>query len=461
MAKPAITTDRQLSALRPGPKPYEVPVGDTRGLAVRVFPTGTKSFEFRYVALNGVRRRLPLGNYPGLSLAKAREDAAEHGVAVTRGGDPAAERAAKKAAARTGDTLRELAEAYFTAAAKGLHGGRGRPKRPLTLKVERNRFENHIAQRLGDRRFKDISRADVKGLMRELASTAGLAADTVASVGGTLSAILAFAVHEERIDANPATGVTRPLALRSRDRLFDDEAIGTLWRALEAVSTAPQPSRLQKAKRPSSPAGAASRASADLSVALALRFAVMTLARRNDVASARWSEIDLDRGVWTIPAERFKGGRAHVVPLSAPALGVLAEAEKLPGGGGVVVFPSPLHPDPTPEDPPRPILAGALTRALTRTLVDLKQPHGSPHDFRRAGATTLTGERYGFRRFVVGKVLGHSVQDGAAVTSVYDRNEYLSDKRAALEAWGGHVLEVAKGLKQPSNIVSIRAANGQ
>lgn len=67
---------------------------------------------------------------------------------------------------------------------------------------------------------------------------------------------------------------------------------------------------------------------------------------------------------------------------------------------------------------------------------------GSPHDFRRSGATTLTGERYGIRRFIVGKVLSHDPKEGAAVTAVYDRNEYLPDKRVALAAWASHVLEL-------------------
>ncbi len=162
MAREPLTTDRQVAALKSAGKPYEATIGGAHGLVIRVFPSGTKAFEFRYVAVNGQRRRLPLGNYPGLSLAAAREDALELGVAVTRGADPAAERAAAKTAARTGDTLSELAEAYFTAAAKGLHGGRGRPKRPLTLKIERNRFDRHLAPLLGARRFSEIKRADVK-----------------------------------------------------------------------------------------------------------------------------------------------------------------------------------------------------------------------------------------------------------------------------------------------------------
>ncbi len=81
--------------------------------------------------------------------------------------------------------------------------------------------------------------------------------------------------------------------------------------------------------------------------------------------------------------------------------------------------------------------------AIRRLCARLGIPHGSPHDFRRSGATTLTGERYGFTRFVVSQVLGHAGRDGAAVTAVYDRNDYLPQKRAALEAWARHIIVVS------------------
>ncbi|MHB8283623.1 MAG: hypothetical protein ACYDD1_03010 [Caulobacteraceae bacterium] len=71
--------------------------------------------------------------------------------------------------------------------------------------------------------------------MRTLASEGSLAADTVSSIGRTLSAIMAFAVHEERIDTNPVTGLTQPLALVPRERMFGEEALAALWAALSVL----------------------------------------------------------------------------------------------------------------------------------------------------------------------------------------------------------------------------------
>ena len=115
VARLQLSTDRQIAALKPADQVYEMSVGDSRGLGVRVFPTGLKQFEFRYVATNGTRRRLCLGAYPDLSLAKARSKVAALRIAVVDGGDPVAEMTAARERARTGETLDELAEAYWQA----------------------------------------------------------------------------------------------------------------------------------------------------------------------------------------------------------------------------------------------------------------------------------------------------------------------------------------------------------
>lgn len=417
----AITTDRQISALRPAEKLFEVSISGARGLAVRVFPTGTKAFEFRYVTVGGKRRRLPLGTYPGLTLADAREKAATLRVNVVDGGDPAAARAAARVAARTGETLDELFEAYQSAGAKGLHGGRGRPKTPKAITVEESCWRLHIRPKLGERKFTEVRRPDIKAFMRELAAKGDLSAAYVAAIGGVLRAVFAFAVHEERLEINPAIGLTRPLAPKTRDRMFDDEALRAIWAALSAASVL----RAKGEERPDM------GARLERSTALALRFTLLTLCRRAEIAGAHWREIDERNAVWTIPAARAKARRMHLVPLSAPALEVLKQARKL--GDSEFVFPA-------PENPDRSLSPGAMTLALTRICERHGLPHGSPHDFRRSGATTLTSERYGVRRFFVSKVLGHAANDGGAdVTGVYDRNDYLPEKRRTLATWGEHI----------------------
>jgi integrase len=451
LAKVGIRTDRQVSALKPKATPYETSVAEVKGLIVRTFPSGLRSFELRYSAANGTRRRHPLGDYPGLSLAQAVLDAQALRVDVVRGSDPAGERLANRRKAKTGDTLTELAEAYFKACEKGLHGGRGRPKRPATISVEKSRFNGRIKPKLGKRRFAELARADIKQFMRELASEGDLSADSVASVGRTLSSILAFAVHEDRLPSNPVSGLTRPLQLKPRDRMFSDGALRAIWVSLSHPADQPA---LENDK-------GETIYQTDPAVALALKLAMMTLARRQDVAGAMTSEIDRVSKTWTIPKERHKSGRPHVIPLTETMIGIFDAAEALPRKSISRRQPNdkPVFPSPTRINAP--VAQASLTRALDRLLTDLKLPKGSPHDFRRTGATLLTSPRGGIRRFYVSKVLAHAAQEGAAITGIYDLYEYLAEKRTALEAWEGLLLAIVGERDRSANVLSFSGSGNK
>ncbi len=452
MSSKVITTDRQVAGLKPRASRYESAIPAVKGMLVRTYPTGEKLFELRYTNLSGVRRRHVLGEYPALSLADATNQAEAVRLAARRGEDPAGVLQAKRHQARTGDTVSELATAYFEAASKGLHGGRNRPKRPSTLAVERSRFARQIAPALGERRFADISRGDCKAFMRSLATAENLSADYVSSIGRTLSSVFAFAVHEERIEMNPMARLTRPRALVPRERMFDRNAVAAIWRAL---SMKPLDRRVRPPARLAPER--AGHAPVEPTVSSALRFAILTLTRRKDVSEAPWAEIDLRAKLWTIPSNRHKSGRTHVVPLTDTAIELLldaarrqnpsATAECLPAG---FIFSSRTRPGSH-------VSGDSLTRAMKRLCIELGVSHGSPHDWRRTAATGLTGEEAAIRRFVVSKVLSHAAHEGAVVTERYDRNDYLAEKRKALEAWERLLLEIAGVRVRPENVTQLPA----
>lgn len=420
MPQDPVRTDRQISALKSREARYEVAVADSRGLYVRVWPTGAKGFELRYTAENGKRRRHVLGAYPDITLAEARRLAATARVAVAGGTDPAADRSTRREEARTGETLEDLAEAYWRAASKGLHGGRRRPKKARTIESERSLFRRYIKPVLGDMKFAAVRRTDIRIFMRDLAAESGLAPASLASVGGVLMSVLGFAVYEDRLEANPAYGLTRPLALTPRERMFDDEALRVLWNEASLASSPRAPGEKT----------AGVHARLDAPTGLAIQFLMTTLTRRSEAAEALWNEIDLDSAVWTIPSHRTKARHVHVVPLPDEAVAVLRRARQL--------YPKSAWVFPAPRNRTGPVDPRALTRAVLRTCKRRNLPVGSPHDLRRSGATTLTG-RYGVGRFIVGHLLGHTVRDGATVTGVYDRYSYMAEKRAALQTWASHL----------------------
>jgi integrase len=431
-----VSTDREILALKPRDKRYEVSVSDARGLTIRVYPNGERMFEYRYVADNGKRRRMALGRYPALRLGDARNKATKFLTSVIEGQDPSAARKAERRAKRIGKTVGELTEAYFKAARKGLHGGRKKPKRESTLSNEKRLYDHHIAPKLKDEIVTELKRRDIKEFMRDLATDSGLAASSVGRVGEVLSGILAFAVHVDILEVNPVTGLCHPLAYQSRTRRFSDVALRLLWGTLVLHSEPRTPGEANSADQISR---------LDPLTCLSARLMLITLSRRTEACGARWDEIDRASLKWTVPGDRSKSGRTEVKPLSTEALAIMDAAAAYAGllfgrRNSEFIFPSLTDPT-TYLDP------GQVTRAIKRLCKRLEIPHGSPHDFRRSGATTLTDEKYGFPRFIVSKVLGHKIKDGrdgAAVTEIYDLNEYLPQKRAALNAWAGHITALSR-----------------
>lgn len=419
MAGVELTADRQIAALRPAATRYEAVVGGSHGLVIRVSPSGAKQFAYRYRLPSGRRRRLVLGLYPDLTLASARIRAAEVRLSLVNGADPVGEKAAARERARSGETLDELAEAYWAAARVGLHGGRRRPKRPGTIDNERQLWRNHIRKPLGGRPLMEIKRADVKSFMRDRV-TSGLSAASVASIGGLLHAVMGYAVLEERLEANPVHGLARPLALTSRERMFDDVALTALW-ASAILASEPWEAGAKKA---------GVHARLEPAMGLAIQLLMLTLTRRNEAAGARKSEFDRKARIWTIPSSRAKARHPHVVPFDDACLAVIDKAWAL-DPDSPYLFPS-------ARSPGQHLDPHAITRAFARTCARKKLPLGSPHDVRRSGATTLTGQ-YGVSRFIAGLVLGHTPNEGAAVTAVYDRYTYVPEKREALSRWGRHL----------------------
>jgi integrase len=165
---------------------------------------------------------------------------------------------------------------------------------------------------------------------------------------------------------------------------------------------------------------------------LALEALIVTAARSGEVRGARWSELDLEAGTWTVPADRMKGGKAHVVPLSTAARDVFTRAQALRIAETDLIFPGTRR--------GRPISAMTLTKVLRDAGLDVAA-HGFRSSFRdwAAERTNVPGE-------VAEAALAHAIPN--RVEAAYRRTNFLEKRRDLMERWGRFCLD-AQGTVVP------------
>ncbi len=394
------------------------------GFALRVSgptersPEGRKSWALFY-RFHGVQKRLTFQPvYPALGLADARRKAGNALALLSQGTDPAA-----TAAKRAGDTMGAVVDQFIeyhcgTAARRNKKAWAPRYAEDL-----RRGFDNHVLPRWRNREISSITRRDINDLLDAVADEGTKVKDADGKrrhvKGGPISAnrVLAairalfnWAVHRGIVDATPATGIEPRGQEQARERFLSDDEVRAVWPEFVARGY---------------PFGHL------------YRLALLTGQRRDELAKMQWAEIEEKAGTWILAADRTKPGRAHVVPLSDAAMEILADAKKqsrIVAEGknrklGRYVFTTTGD---TPVSGYSRAKAGLDKAIAARRKIDGRDPlpDWRFHDLRRTTATGLAG--LGTARFVVSRILNHA-QDG--VTAIYDKHDYLSEKRAALDAW--------------------------
>ena len=219
--------------------------------------------------------------------------------------------------------------------------------------------------------------------------------------------LFAWSLERDIVATSPAAGV-RPVAKEtSRDRVLSDDELRAFWKATGELA---EPWRSF------------------------FRVLALTGQRLGEVAGMRWSDVDLDRALWTLPAALNKSGRLHEVPLSTPTVAIL---RAVPRHSGPYVF--------TTGDGSKPV------SGFGRPKAKLAPDGWRPHDLRRTFATTAA--RLGIAPHVVEKCLNHSGGTIRGVAAVYNRAGYDAEKRHALDAWARHLTS-----EPTSNVVAIRSA---
>ncbi len=397
-------TDRSLKALKPKEERYEIAETNGRGFRIRIFPSGKKSFIWRY-KYHGKSKVMAFGLFPDeISLAEAH---AEHAEAVRKlkkeGIDPGAVKQQKISAEKAAETVKELGTQYINRHAK---------KKKKSWQEDQRMLEKDIYPFWGKRKAKDIRRKDVIALLDGIVDRgAPIVANRTLEI---IRRMFNFAIERDIVENNPCYMVKAPGKEAQRDRVLSPDELHTFWRRLYRTNMTPL-------------------------LRLAIKFQLVTAQRRGEVMAAKWEDFDLDSGWWTIPETKNK--LPHRVPLPKLAITLLRHIDREPKKS-YWLFPNPSGKGPMTDRAP--------TRALARNLETLGIDHFTPHDLRRSAASQMASA--GVSRLVISKVLNHAEK---GVTAVYDRHSYDAEKEKALEIWSQRLQQLI-GWKEASNVIDLR-----
>jgi len=418
---------------------------------LRITPGGRKLYVIQYRAkaapgVPSVSRKVTIGEHDGSlwNVTKARAQARKVLGAVDAGGDPVAERQAKAEAAKRAKAEAAAAAkaAIAEARAQELERFEIVAERFITQATKGKRSANEIARLLRrgpipawtGQRVTKIRRADVANLIDDIRERSPATARlTFAALRG----LFGWCIERELIEISPCTHLRAPPRPAARDRVLADEELKAVWQGAEALGF------------PFGPI---------------IKLLILTGQREAEVAGMAWSEIDLLKATWTIPKERTKNGRQHLVHLSAEAKQII---EAVPRNGELLF---PARPAPARKNAQTPgqrrlrpvvgfsaakrLLDGDVTRKTKAALPTASLQPWRFHDLRRTAATGMAGLR--FAPHVVERVLNHASAIPALVVT-YQREDYLDERKAALASWGMRVAALVEGREMPSNVSPLRA----
>ncbi|MDI1363349.1 MAG: integrase arm-type DNA-binding domain-containing protein [bacterium] len=389
---------------------------DGGGLYLQVTPSGGKSWIFRY-AIDRRERQMGLGPIEFVSLSQARELAREARKQLYEGHDPIEVRPSRRKARRveapkegppTGVTFREAMVAYIDT-------NKAAWRSDKHVQQWRTTLETYAAPHFGDKPLAAIETADVLAALKPIWLTK---AETASRLRGRIEAVLSWGtVQGFRTGENPARWnghLQMILPAKSRVRKVKHHAALDY----EALPGFMADLRLQ----------------AGVGV-LALRFAILTAARTGEVLGADWSEIDLERKVWTVPASRMKAGREHRVPLSDAALEILEHQREVWGVAEARRYRKTVGEG---QGPIGPVFTGLLAGKALSNMAMLAV-------LRRMGRSDLTshGFRSTFRDWaaevthypseLVEMALAHTIAN--KVEAAYRRGDLFEKRRGLMDDW--------------------------
>jgi integrase len=377
------------------------------GLALRVTNKGAKSWCVLY-RVDRRQRRATIGHYPATSLADARAEAGKLLAEVDKGVDPLTAKA-EEDKRREADRFERVVAEFIERHAKPNNRGWQRQDRDL-----RREFLPHWR----DRSIDSIGRRDILEILDKIADrTSPRRANRYLAL---VKKVFAWCVDRGYIKASPAASIKPPGREASRDRVLTGDEIRTVWQCCE---------------REGWPFG-------DL-----FRLLTLTAQRLGEVTAMRWRDVDLERAIWTVPAEIAKNGVANEVPMAPAAVAILSQAPSPRAG---YVFPS-------QNGSPNPVSGfsnakSRLDREAAAARAGEPVPPWRLHDLRRTAASGMAELQVA--PHIIERVLNHVTGSRAGVAGVYNRFGYLSEKRQALVAWANRISQLVD--PAPANVVTLK-----
>ncbi|HAW6032984.1 TPA: tyrosine-type recombinase/integrase [Escherichia coli] len=384
-------TDTKLKNLKPQDKLYKV--SDRDGLYVAVLTSGTVSFRYDY-RINGRRETLVIGQYgrDGISLAEAREELIAAKKLLKAGQSPAAAKRDGIKKIRGAETFAVHTDSYMK------HVILAESTRAMKQAV----IDRDILPVLGNKMMAEITTSMVRDLCDRIVERGGRA--TAVQAREIISSVYRHANDRGHGLFNPAADI-KPSSIaifKPRERTLTPEEIGLFFRTLDAIG-------------------------AMGTMKMALKLVLITMVRKGEFTNATWDEIDFKKWTWTIPSDRMKGSRAHVIYLPKQAQDILVGLQMCAGGSEYLV--------PGRYNFRKPLSNAALNSLIDRTVKIINEDGEhiqgfTVHDMRRTASTLLHEADY--PSDWIEKALAHE-QKG--VRAVYNKAEYARQRAYMLQQW--------------------------
>ncbi len=392
-------SDTAIRNAKPAEKTYKL--SDSAGLYLQINPNGSKLWRFKY-RYGGKEKKLALGAYPDVPLKEARAGRDNARAMLASGRDPSQAKRLERIARQV-----SAANSFEAIALEYIEKMEKEARADTTVKKTKW-FLSLLKPDLGARPISEISPQELLATLRKAEQRGHR--ETASRLRSFASRIFRYGIATARANLDPAQmlrGALLTPQVKGHAAILDPKQVGELLRAIDGYHG--QPATL-----------------------FALKLSPHVFQRPGEVRSMEWAEIDLDAGLWTIPAARMKMRHPHRLPLSRQSVAILREIQTITGDGRYV-FPS-------VRSAQRPMSGNTINGALRR--LGYSDDEMTAHGF-RSTASTLLNESGKWSPDAIERALAH--KDRNDIRATYNFAEYWEQRAAMAQWWSDYLDTLRKG----------------